>query len=86
MIDTDRLRPRISPLDVWRIGASFIFVGFGAYFILVFLYHLARPPHRTYTQLLLGILILTYGVWRLWSGLHNYRLMRRDRSQDPDAR
>jgi hypothetical protein len=75
MIDTDRLRPRIGPLDVWRIGASFLFLGFGGYFIVTFLLSLTGSKHRPWSQLLLGGLILLYGLYRLISGFRNYRLM-----------
>ena len=78
MIDTDRLRPRISPLDIWRIGASLLFVAFGGYFIVTFIIHRLGHHPRAWTQLMLGGLILLYGIYRLVSGWRNYRRMRED--------
>ena len=69
MLDSDRLRPKISPLDVWRVGASVLFLVFGGYFIVTFLLSLGREVHRPWTQLMLGCLVLLYGVYRLVSGL-----------------
>ena len=82
MIDPDRIQPKISPLDVWRIGASFIFIGFGIYFIGAFLLSLVHQQHRPFTTLLLGGLILLYGGWRLWSGWRNYKRMRQMRGEE----
>jgi hypothetical protein len=78
MLDSDRLRPKISPLDVWRVGASILFLAFGGYFIVTFLLSLGREVHRTWTQLILGCLVLLYGVYRLWSGLRNWRRLTRE--------
>jgi hypothetical protein len=36
LIDTSRLQPRISPLDIWRIGLSFVFIAFGLAIDLAF--------------------------------------------------
>jgi hypothetical protein len=82
MIDTDRLRYRIGPLDIWRIGASFLFVGFGLYFVVTFLFSLLRTEHRPWTQLLLGGLILMYGAYRLWAGFRNIGRLRAAREAD----
>ena len=79
MIDTDRLRPRLGPLEIWRIGASFLFLGFGGYFTATFLLSLLRPQHRPWSQLLLGVLIMLYGLYRLLSGLRNYRRISAER-------
>jgi len=82
MLDSDRLRPKVSPLDVWRIGASVMFLAFGGYFIVTFLLSLGKEAHRTWTQLMLGCLVLLYGVYRLVSGLRNWRRLTREPSQD----
>jgi hypothetical protein len=36
MIDTRRLQPKISPLEIWRIGMSFIFIVLGLVIDLAF--------------------------------------------------
>jgi TRAP-type C4-dicarboxylate transport system permease small subunit len=79
MLDTDRLRPKLSPLDIWRIGASFMFLAFGGYFAVTFLLSLRHDPHRPWSQLLLGVLILLYGAYRVAAA---WRTWRRLREQD----
>jgi hypothetical protein len=78
MLDSDHYRPKITPLDTWRVGASILFLAFGGYFIVNFLVHLGKPVHRTWTQLMLGCLVLLYGVYRLVSGIRNWRRMTRE--------
>lgn len=78
MLDPDRYRPKFTPLDIWRVGASILFLAFGGYFIVSFLVYLGKPVHRTWTQLILGCLVLLYGVYRLISGIHNWRRLTRE--------
>jgi hypothetical protein len=73
MLDSNRYRPKVTPLDVWRIGASILFFAFGGYFVTTYLLSLGKPVHRTLTQLILGCLVLLYGVYRLVAGIHNWR-------------
>ena len=83
MIDTDRLRPKISPLDVWRLASSFVFVGFGVYFVVRFLLRIGRSQPLVWSQLLFGVLILLYGVYRLWGARRNYRRMQEELRRPP---
>lgn len=82
MIDVNRLRPRISPLDVWRIVTSFLFVGFGVYFVGRFLFQVLSGRPAMWSQLLLGGLILLYGLYRVWSAGRNYRRMQEELRQE----
>jgi hypothetical protein len=82
MIDTDRLRPKISPLDIWRIGASIVFVGFGAYFSVRFaISRLSGTPHA-WTELILGLLILLYGLYRLIAAWRYFKRTRQEAAED----
>ena len=49
---------------------------------MTFLLSLGKEAHRTWTQLLLGCLVLLYGVYRLVSGLRNWRRMTRETPRD----
>jgi uncharacterized membrane-anchored protein len=99
MLDPDRYRPKFTPLDVWRVGASIIFILFGLSFVLAFLsgrvggplhawigriipLPLFRAERPSWSVLLFGVLILLYGVYRVWSGLHNWRRL----TQEPQDR
>ena len=82
MIDIDRLRPRLSPLDYWRIGASILFLGFGGYFFVRFIISRIRGQPHAWTELIFGGLILLYGIYRLWSGWRFIKRLRQEADEE----
>ena len=82
MIDMDRLQPKLSPLDYWRIGASIMFLGFGGYFTVRFVISRVRGAPHAWTELILGGLILLYGCYRLWSAWRYVKRIRQEASAD----
>ena len=73
MIDPNRLRPKISPFDWYRLGSGVLFFVLGGY--LIFRYIFTPATKRFVTPLVLGGLIIIYGVFRFWMSFRNFRRM-----------
>jgi len=78
MIDTDRLTPKLSPMDWYKIGSSILFIILGSFILIRVLVR-----KGTVTELILGGLILVYGLYRVWSAARN--LKRLLAAHNPDA-
>lgn len=61
------IHPKLSPFDWWRIGASVMFLVFGLFFTGRFVIGRLQGSVRPWSELLLGVLILLYAGYRLWS-------------------
>jgi uncharacterized membrane protein HdeD (DUF308 family) len=72
MINPEHLKPKLSPLDWYKLGSSVLFVVLGGFLVFRFLF--AATGKRFITALVLGLLILGYGIFRLWLA---YRSLRR---------
>jgi uncharacterized membrane protein HdeD (DUF308 family) len=85
MISPDQLkiRPKISPLDWYKLGSSVLFVVLGGF--LVFRYLFAATGKRFITSILLGGLILGYGIFRLWLAYRNLRRIFRAAKEKPES-
>jgi uncharacterized membrane protein HdeD (DUF308 family) len=85
MISPDQLkiRPKLSPLDWYKLGSSVLFVVLGGF--LVFRYLFAPPGKRFITALVLGLLILGYGVFRLWLAYRSLRRIFRATKEKPES-
>jgi hypothetical protein len=86
MIDTDRLRPKLSPLDWYKLGSSVLFAVLGGFVLIRAL--IRHPAQGMVTQLLLGGLIFLYGGYRLWAAYRNLRRLlaapKREPGDEPD--
>lgn len=83
MMDTDRLRPRLSPLDWYKLGSSVLFVGLGGFILVRALLTLGR--RGSITQIVLGGLIFLYGLYRIWAAIRNLRRLQREAREEQDA-
>jgi len=85
MISPDQLkiRPKISPLDWYKIGSSVLFVVLGGFLIFRFLF--ASAEKRFITTLILGGLIFGYGIFRLWLAYRSLRRIFRAAKEKPES-
>ena len=81
MINPEHLKPKLSPLDWYKLGSSVLFVVLGGFLIFRFLF--AAAGKRFITSLLLGGLIFGYGVFRLWLAFRNLRKLLRNAQEPP---
>jgi hypothetical protein len=71
MIDPERITPKLSPLDWYKVGSSILFIALGGFILIR---GLVRKG--TVTELLLGGLILVYGGYRVWMAARTLRRLR----------
>jgi hypothetical protein len=70
MISPNRPILKLSPMDWYKLGSSLLFVILGGFIIVRFL---LASPRRYVTPLIMGGLILAYGLYRVIAAYRNLR-------------
>jgi hypothetical protein len=83
MINPEHLKPKLSPLDWYKLGSSVLFVILGGFLIFRFLF--AAAGKRFITTLLLGGLIFGYGIFRLRLAYRSLRRIFRASQEPPNT-
>jgi hypothetical protein len=68
-------RARLLPLDWYKIGSSILFVVLGGFIIVRYLVSLQK---KYATPLIIGGLILAYGIYRVIAAYRNLRRILKD--------
>jgi hypothetical protein len=74
-------RVRLSPLDWYKIGSSFLFVVLGGFIIVRFL---ISSQKRYATPLIIGGLIFAYGIYRVIAAYRNLRRILKNSQDNTD--
>ena len=75
MINLNQKRPRLLPMDWYKIGSSALFVILGGFIIIRYL---IASQKRYFTPLIMGGLIFAYGLYRVISAYRNLRRLLRE--------
>jgi uncharacterized membrane protein HdeD (DUF308 family) len=78
MYNPKRKKIRLSPLDWYKLFSSFLFLALGGFLFFRFFF---ATQKRFWTQLILGGLILGYGIYRLIAAYRNLRRVLSDQNE-----
>jgi hypothetical protein len=70
---------KFSPLDVYKIFSSIIFLGIGSFFVYQ---GVSKKGYMTWLSF--GLIILAYGLFRVWVAYRLIRNIRKSQQQPSD--